>query len=152
MSWSAVSDENLPRNCHISVEVADEVIVIGYPRGYYDKKNVFPIVKSGIIASRWGMKFDGKPLFRIDAKLFPGASGSIVITRPLSSTIVEGQLKGYREARFAFLGVYSGSPIVQTETMDFDDFTIIRKDSCNLGTVWYGDLVSDIVREGITLS
>jgi len=151
MSWSAVSDENLPRNSNISVEVADDVIVIGYPRGYYDKKNIFPIVKSGIIASRWGMKFDGDPIFLIDAKLFPGSSGSIVITKPISSTVVEGPLKGSREARFAFLGVYSGNPIVQHKPIDFDDFTIIRKDSFNLGAVWYGELVSDIVRQGIML-
>lgn len=152
MSWSSVNEESLPQNSGITVEVADDVIVIGYPRGFYDKRNIFPIVKSGIIASRWGMKFDGKPIFLIDAKLFPGSSGSIVITKPISSPVVEGPLKGYREARFAFLGIYSGSPIVQSRSIDLDDFIITRKDSCDLGAVWYGGLVSDIVREGITLS
>ena len=57
MSWSAVSEEDLPQNSGITVEVADDVIVVGYPRGFYDRKNIYPIVKSGIIASRWGMKF-----------------------------------------------------------------------------------------------
>ena len=52
---------------------------------------------------------------------------------------------------FAFLGVFSSSPVLQYTPIDFDDFTITRKDSFNLGTVWYGDLVPDIVREGITI-
>ena len=152
MSWSAVSEENLPQNSGITVEVADDVIVIGYPRGFYDKKNVYPIVKSGIIASRWGMKFDGKPIFLIDAKLFPGSSGSVVISKPTALPVVEGPLKGYREAQITFLGVYSGNAIVQHRPIEFDDFIITRKDSFDLGTVWYGELVFDIVREGIMLS
>ncbi len=152
MSWSAVSEENSPKNSGITVEVADDIVVIGYPRGFYDRKNVYPIVKSGIIASRWGMKFDGKPTFLIDAKRFPGSSGSIVITKPIASPVDEGPLKGYRETRFAFLGVYSGGPIVQHRPIEFDDFIITRKDNFDLGTVWYGELVSEIVKEGITLS
>ncbi len=34
----------------------------------------------------------------------------------------------------------------------FDGFTIIRKDSFDLGIVWYGELVSEIEKEGIMLS
>ncbi len=152
MSWSAVSEEDLPQNSGITAEVADDVIVVGYPRGFYDRKNIYPIVKSGIIASRWGMKFDGKPIFLIDSKLFPGSSGSIVITKPTASPVDEGPLKGYRETQFAFLGVYSGSPIVQISSIDLGDFTITRKDSCDLGAVWYGELISEIVKNGIQLS
>ncbi len=152
MAWSAVSEEDLPQNSGITAEVADDVIVVGYPRGFYDRKNIYPIVKSGIIASRWGMKFDGKPIFLIDSKLFPGSSGSIVITKPTAAPVDEGPLKGYRETRFAFLGVYSGSPIVQISSIDLGDFTITRKDSCDLGAVWYGELISEIVKNGIQLS
>ena len=152
MAWSAVSEEDLPQNSGITAEVADDVIVVGYPRGFYDRKNIYPIVKSGIIASRWGMKFDGKPIFLIDSKLFPGSSGSIVITKPIASPVDEGPLKGYRETQFAFLGVYSGSPIVQISSIDLGDFTITRKDSCDLGAVWYGELISEIVKDGMQLS
>ena len=152
MAWSAVSEEDLPQNSGITAEVADDVIVVGYPRGFYDRKNIYPIVKSGIIASRWGMKFGGKPIFLIDSKLFPGSSGSIVITKPTAAPVDEGPLKGYRETQFAFLGVYSGSPIVQISSIDLGDFTITRKDSCDLGAVWYGELISEIVKNGIQLS
>jgi len=152
MTLSSVSEEDLPENKNISAEVADDVVIIGYPKGFYDEKNIFPIVKSGIIATRWGMNFNDMPVFLIDAKLFPGSSGSIVVTKPTSSIVAEGPMKDERETQFAFLGVYSGEPFRQQEPIDLDDITIIRKDSFNVGTVWYGKLVVDIVKKGKALS
>ena len=152
MTLSSVSEEDLPENKNISAEVADDVVIIGYPKGFYDEKNIFPIVKSGIIATRWGMNFNDMPVFLIDAKLFPGSSGSIVVTKPISSIVAEGPMKDERETQFAFLGVYSGEPFRQQEPIDLDDITIIRKDSFNVGTVWYGKLVVDIVKKGKALS
>lgn len=152
MTLSSVSEEDLPENKNISAEVADDVVIIGYPKGFYDEKNIFPIVKSGIIATRWGMNFNDMPVFLIDAKLFPGSSGSIVVTKPISSIVAEGPMKDERETQFAFLGVYSGEPFRQQEPIDLDDIIIIRKDSFNVGTVWYGKLVVDIVKKGKALS
>ncbi|MDX6381553.1 MAG: hypothetical protein QOI57_2577 [Rubrobacteraceae bacterium] len=45
-----VSEDNFPGKNNISVEVADDATVIGYPRSYYDQFSMFPIVKSGVIA------------------------------------------------------------------------------------------------------
>jgi hypothetical protein len=152
MAWSAVSEENLPGNNNISAEVADDVVIIGYPKGFYDEKNVFPIVKSGIIATRWGLNFNGMPVFLIDAKLFPGSSGSIVITKPIDFVVIDGKPLYAKEKQFAFLGVYSGEPFIQKEPIDLDDMTIIRKDSFNVGIVWYSQLVVDIAKKGENLS
>lgn len=149
MSWSAVSADNLPNNCNITIQVADDIIVVGYPRGFYDEYNLFPIVKSGIVASRWGTQFQNKPVFLIDAKLFPGSSGSIVLLKPSYSIVTDGPIAGSKEAHFAFLGIYSGEPYMQEEPIDLDDITITRKYSFNLGTVWYADLVVDMVNNGV---
>ena len=148
MSWSAVHIDNLPDNCGASVQVADDIIIIGYPRGYYDTHNLFPIVKSGIIASRWGMHFMDKPLFLIDAKLFPGSSGSIVLTKPITSIVTEGPIAGSKEAHFVFLGIYSGEPLVTEEPIDPVNNTMTHNHSIDLGIVWYGNLVVDIVNKG----
>ncbi len=147
--WSAVSSDCLPHNCNIPVQVADDVIIVGYPRDFYDTHNLFPIVKSGMVASRWGMHFKNKPVFLIDAKLFPGSSGSIVLSKPTYSIVTDGPIAGSKEAHFAFLGVYSGEPYRQEEPIDLGDITITRKYGFNLGTVWYAELVVDIVNKGI---
>ena len=152
MAWSAVSKENLPGENKIHPEVTSDAIVVGYPRGFYDLHNIFPIVKAGIIASRWGAFFNQKPYFLIDAKLFPGSSGSIVITKPTNLLVEGGNLFHNTEKQFAFLGIYSGEPYQQHHPIEFEDITITRKAGFNVGIVWYGHLVEDIIKNGIKLN
>lgn len=151
VGYSAVSEENLPGKNMIDVEVCDDIITIGYPKGFYDTLNLYPIVKSGIIASRWGANFNGNPYILIDSKLFPGSSGSLVISKPINQLIAKNKIYTSDEKQFAFIGVYSGEPFKKSSPIEFDDFTIIRKDGFNLGVVWYSYLVPEIINTGITL-
>lgn len=48
-----VTKAHLPKNNEFKIEVGDDLLVIGYPQGYYDKVNLHPIVKQGIISSGW---------------------------------------------------------------------------------------------------
>ena len=150
-NWTAVNENELPSKNKIHIEVSDEAIVLGYPKGFYDRMNLFPIVKSGIIASRWGANFSGNPYFLIDSKLFPGSSGSLVISRPINHVIENGKQFYSKEKKFAFLGVYSGEPYFESNPIEFDDFTITRKEGFNVGIVWYSYLVVDIVKNGISI-
>ena len=151
-TYYGVSSENFSGKNNIHVEASSDVLVVGYPRGFYDEVNLFPIVKSGIIASRWGASFQGQPYFLIDAKLFPGSSGSVVLSKPIDFVVKEGQMMYSEEKQFAFLGVFSGEPQVHEVPMDFEDLTIIRKHSFNLGVVWYAELVDETIDRGIPLS
>lgn len=152
VQWYGVSKENLPGQNKISPHVASDAVVIGYPRGFFDQVNLYPIVKSGIIASRWGANFDGKPYFLIDAKLFPGSSGSIVISKPTDVVIENGHIFHSKDKQFAFLGIYSGEPYLQHQPIELEDQTIIKKSGYNLGIVWYANLVEEIINQGVTLS
>ena len=108
-------------------------------------------MKSGIVATRWGSNFNGNPFFLIDAKLFPGSSGSIVISKPTDVVVENGQIFHNPEKQFAFLGIYSGEPYQQQQPIEFDDFTLIRKSGFNLGIVWYANLVEEIIHHGVQL-
>lgn len=147
--WVGVHAGQLPGANNITVEVADEAVVIGYPRGFYDGVHLFPIVKSGIIASRWGTPFQGKPYFLIEAKLFPGSSGSIVVSKPQQLAVADGQIMLAEEKQFAFLGIYSGEPFWGETPLEFEDMTIVRKTGFNLGVVWYGHLIDGIIDNGV---
>ena len=75
--------------------IGDEIYMIGYPAGLYDKRNAFPIWRVGIIATspllgyslpdiiQQSLKLpafiDG---FLIDAHVYPGSSGSAVVVKP----------------------------------------------------------------------
>lgn len=148
MNIFAVSSEKLPGKNKLHVQVTDDIITIGYPRGFYDSKNIFPIIKGGIIASRWGMNFDGEPCFLIDTKLFPGSSGSLVLTKPNDVVVEDGKIFCSKEKQFAFLGIYSGEPIINRQPIETDDMIIQIKEGFNVGKVWYGFLVDDIIKDG----
>jgi hypothetical protein len=131
MNWFGVDKGQFAGKNNIHVDVGDEALIIGYPRGYYDKVNLYPIVKSGIIASGWGLPFDGEPKFLIDAKLFPGSSGSLVVSRPIDMAVKNKQLMYRENKQFAFLGILSH---------DLSDY--------NMAIVWYASLVEEIIRNG----
>ena len=87
-----LSSDRLPNQNYEDIEAASDIIVVGYPRGFYDTINLYPIVKSGIVASRWGAGFENNPYFLIDAKLFPGSSGSVVLSKPNDIMVRNGQV------------------------------------------------------------
>ncbi|MFA5355367.1 MAG: serine protease [Candidatus Paceibacterota bacterium] len=61
-----------------TIHCGQKVVFIGYPTGFFDKKNFLPIMRSGIIASIPDIDFQGKQQILIDAQVFPGSSGSPV--------------------------------------------------------------------------
>ena len=135
-------------NKEIRVEASSDVLVVGYPRGFYDNVNLFPIVKSGIVASRWEAGFRGDPYFLIDAKLFPGSSGSVVITKPIDMVMKDGRLLVLKndEKAFALLGVFSGAPLTQTEPVTVGDLTIAQTLEYGLGVVWYAETIEELLK------
>lgn len=151
LQWYSVSKEHLPGNNNIFIEVADDIIIAGYPESFYDEINLYPIVKSGIIASKWGAFFNGEPCFLIDAKLFPGSSGSIVVSKPTDIAIIDGRPIYAKEKQFAFLGIFSEDSFqydIAGDVSNSDNF----QQSLNLGTVWYGHLVEEIIEKGVGFS
>lgn len=148
--FSSVSEDDIPQNNGYDIDICDDAIAIGYPRGYYDKSNLFPIVKSGIIASPWNVSFEKKPRFLVDMKLFPGSSGSLVISKPSCDISIHGKMQSFPDKQFAFLGVYSGEPYRQGSPVRVDDeLTIIKHSTYNLGFVWYSAEVTKIIASGV---
>jgi hypothetical protein len=62
------------------LDVASPVLFVGYPNGMFDEKHYLPLVRRGYTASSPNLDYDGKPVFLIDASVFPGSSGSPVFT------------------------------------------------------------------------
>ena len=132
----------------LSGQTTSDILVVGYPNGFYDKHSKFPIIKSGIVASKWRSKFNNKPYFLIDAKLFPGSSGSLVITKPLEY-IFDGKriyTPSSIDREFLCLGVYSG----QYSPKNQGDIDISQEENYNMGIVWYYYLIQEVITQGIS--
>jgi len=111
-----------------NINVGDEIFLLGYPDAIYDPRNVFPILRQGTIATvpTEGYSFNDRLQkiynlpnhidgFLIDANVFPGSSGSLVILKPQSTTIgPQGQtVVSSAKKRPYLLGIVSMSiPII----------------------------------------
>lgn len=61
------------------LSVMEELIMIGYPNGIWDKINNQPILRKGITATHPKKDYRGKKEFMADIASFPGSSGSPVL-------------------------------------------------------------------------
>ena len=132
----------------ITIDVTSDIIVASYPKGFYDVVNKFPIVKSGIVASGWGLNFRGNPLFEIDAQLFPGSSGGVVISKPQNIAMIDGRLNYSKTKQYVFLGVYSGEYMWKDKVKRKDGSEEEIDRSYGLGNVWYSYLIPEIIDSG----
>jgi hypothetical protein len=68
-----------------NLTLLEEIVMVGYPNGIWDRINNMPIFRKGITATHPNLNLNGKPEFMIDAACFPGSSGSPVFLFNLGS-------------------------------------------------------------------
>ena len=125
-------------------EIGDDILVLGYPKGYYDEFNLIPIMKAGIISSFYRTNFNNLPCFLIDNGLFHGSSGSIVISK-FKPLIISNQEPLFSlEKSFTFLGIFSGAPYILGPQVETDDAITIKKEYLDLGKVWYPWVLNEL--------
>lgn len=134
----------------LKVRPTTNVTLVGYPYGFYDKKNALPIWKTGSVASEPKIDFDGKPLFLIDVSAFPGMSGSPVFA--ISYGMYEMEEGGTTVGDIRrFLGVYASMQMVGKEKyleeiVHDARFGIVDYESLEIGHVWKADLILETVK------
>ena len=87
VSYDMLSDFTEPE-----LNVAENVLFVGYPDNRYDAKNNLPLIRQGLIASHPKYDYNGDPVFIMDAQVFPGSSGSPVYIDMTFENIKNGQL------------------------------------------------------------
>jgi hypothetical protein len=104
--WANYSDFcDQTKREELDVTMGDEIMVIGYPLGIRQGKTNFPLVRSGIIATRIGETLEDdykEPKgtirkrtlrgFLIDGATIPGSSGSPVVLKPTMGRLVKGKI------------------------------------------------------------
>jgi len=128
----------------------EEIIMIGYPAGIWDKYNNMPIIRRGMTATHINQDYENRPEFMIDAACFPGSSGSPVflyniggystkLKRIPRKIIISGQIKGNRVKLIGIL--YAGPQFSVNGEMEIieiptkSDAKVISNIPMNLGLV-----------------
>jgi hypothetical protein len=87
----------------------ENITMVGYPNGLWDKKNNLPIFRKGVLATDYKYDWNGKKEFLIDAACFPGSSGSPVILFDLGSYQTRKAFK-VGSSRIKLLGILYAGP------------------------------------------
>jgi S1-C subfamily serine protease len=109
------------------VSVGQSLLVSGFPLGFHDAVHHLPVVRHAVIASSYGIRFQGQGFFLTDARTHRGTSGAPVVMRDLAR-VGKGALP------WRLLGVHSAR-------MDMGDRDLVLDESLGLNCAWYADIL-----------
>jgi hypothetical protein len=82
------------------VEVGDPLLIVGFPLGFHDALHHLPVVRQAVIASSFGLRFQGLGYFLTDARTHCGTSGApVVMHSPSTDAQLPWKLLGVHSAR-----------------------------------------------------
>lgn len=110
------------------VEVGTTLLVVGFPLGFHDTLHHMPVVRQAIIASSFGLRFQGRGYFLTDARTHRGTSGAPVVMRATETDRDMGDLP------WRLLGVHSARLDVGTRDLQLDE-------ALGLNCAWYADIL-----------
>lgn len=135
------------------IDIAEDILMIGYPNGLWDSVNNMPIVRKGIMATNIALDHNGKREFVIDAACFPGSSGSpVILFNKGGYTDKQGNLN-WGNSRLMLLGVLHAGPQL-TVTGEIKVVTIpniqqktmsVSRIPNNLGYIIKSDTILDFI-------
>lgn len=140
VSYDMLSDFTEPE-----LNIAENVLFVGYPDDRYDKKNNLPLVRQGLIASHPKYDYNGAPVFIIDAQVFPGSSGSPVYIDLSFENIKNGQI-AFGQKYIKLLGIVSQTMIRNNQLSAVPvGMQIASQEVIGLGVVFKSTAIKEII-------
>lgn len=116
------------------VEVGTALLVVGFPLGFHDALHHTPVVRHAIIASSFGLRFQGEGFFLTDARTHRGTSGAPVVMRVAKPNKKLGDLP------WMLLGVHSARLDLGTRDLKLDE-------ALGLNCAWYADILMTLTEQ-----
>jgi hypothetical protein len=115
------------------IEIGTSLLVVGFPLGFHDTLHHMPVVRHAVIASSFGLRFQGKGYFLTDARTHRGTSGAPVVMRAPCTQSAHADLP------WVLLGVHSARLDVGTRDMKLDE-------ALGLNCAWYADILMTLTK------
>ena len=116
------------------MEVGASILIVGFPLGFKDTLHHLPVARQAIIATSFGLRFQGEGYFLTDAQMHRGASGAPVVARAVGAGS-----SGRENLSWLLLGVH-------TSRMDVDNRDIAEDERLNLNCAWYADIIMTLTQ------
>ena len=120
-----------PQHLHAppdEVAVGTSLLIVGFPLGFHDTLHHMPVVRHAVVASSFGLRFQGQGYFLTDARTHRGTSGAPVVMRAKEQEPMHGDLP------WILLGVHSAVIAVGTRDLNIDE-------ALGLNCAWYADIL-----------
>ncbi|PXW22906.1 trypsin-like peptidase domain-containing protein [Paraburkholderia caballeronis] len=125
--FHAFGPGHLPRSGDV-MPIGASLLIVGFPLGFHDSLHHLPVVRQGVLASAFGLRFQGKGCFVTDARTHRGTSGAPVVLSAPS----EGRKPD--ELPWLLLGVHSSTIDMRGRDEQLDE-------SLGLNNAWYADIL-----------
>jgi hypothetical protein len=116
------------------VEVGASLLVVGFPLGFHDALHGIPVARQAIVASPFGLRFQGEGYFLTDARTHRGTSGAPVVMRVAEQDFTPGDLP------WMLLGVHSARFDIGTRDLVLDE-------ALGLNCAWYADILLTLTED-----
>ena len=107
-------------------EVGQSVVIAGFPLGFHDTFHHLPVARQAVIASAFGIRFQGQGYFLTDARMHRGTSGAPVVARTGGD--------GRAGLPWTLLGIHAAR-------MEADSRDIEQDERLELNCAWYADVL-----------
>ena len=143
--FKAVSYDMLSTFDEPELSIAENVYFVGYPDDRYDVTNNLPLIRMGLISSHPKYDFNGKPVFIIDAQVFPGSSGSPVYRDLTYEKMKNGQIAlGKRNVKL--LGIVSATMVRNNQLKAIQTGTnLVTQEVLGLGIVFKATAIRELI-------
>ena len=116
------------------IEIGSSLLIVGFPLGFHDTLHHMPVVRHAVIASSFGLRFQGEGYFLTDARTHRGTSGAPVVMRRPAADLSLGELP------WMLLGVHSARLDEGTRDKEIDE-------ALGLNCAWYADILMTLTED-----
>ena len=110
------------------VSVGTSLLIVGFPLGFHDTLHHMPVVRHAVVASSFGLRFQGQGYFLTDARTHRGTSGAPVVMRAQEQEAMRSDFP------WKLLGVHSAVIDMGTRDHQIDE-------ALGLNCAWYADIL-----------
>lgn len=112
-----------------AIEVGAPVRIVGFPLGFHDTVHRLPVARQAVVASAFGIRFQGEGFFLTDARMHRGTSGAPVVARLDAERSGRGDLVAW-----TLLGIHASR-------FDVDHRDKEEDERLSLNCAWYADVL-----------